>query len=128
VENRQVAGVVLVSDVDYAVPHADLRLARDTGTSTLRARLACWRLDATSRSDRASVRSATTSVAGPPALDVLGNPKRRRRLRADEPRRELVVLPRAAARSRRLARSAPEEKGGTLAHEARVPPRAGSGR
>jgi len=74
VENRQVVGTTLNADIDYAVPHADLRLARNTLTSSLRARIGVLGgFTDTSSSDLASVRSASTSAVGPPALDVLGN-------------------------------------------------------
>ena len=65
VENRQVVGVVLRSDVDYAVPHADLRLVRNTITSSLRARvgvLGGW--TDTRSSDLTSVRARELEVLG----------------------------------------------------------------
>jgi hemolysin activation/secretion protein len=75
VENRQVVGAELDADIDYAVPHADLRLVRDTTTSSLRARvgvLGGW--SDTRQSDLAGVSTTSTSTAAPPpALDVLGN-------------------------------------------------------
>jgi hypothetical protein len=74
VENHQVAGVTLNADIDYAVPHAGLRLERNTTTSTLRGRVGVLGgLTDTSKSDLASVRALGTSVTGPPELDVLGN-------------------------------------------------------
>jgi hemolysin activation/secretion protein len=75
VENRQVLGTTLGANIDYALPHADLRLQRDTPTSSLRGRIGVLGgLTDTRSSDLASVRSALGSTAvGPPALDVLGN-------------------------------------------------------
>jgi hemolysin activation/secretion protein len=74
VENRQLPTVKLSADVDYALPYVDLRAARDTATSTLRARIGVlggW--TPTGESDLATVDSATSVLLGPPALDVFGN-------------------------------------------------------
>ena len=74
VENRQLPGVELDADIDYAVPSADLRLVRDTATSVLRARVGVLSgFTDTSESDLAKVRAAGSLVTGPPELDVLGN-------------------------------------------------------
>jgi hypothetical protein len=74
VENHQVLGATLDADIDYAVPHADLRLVRDTATSVLRARVGVLGgFTDTSTSDLAQVRAAGSAVTGPPELDVLGN-------------------------------------------------------
>jgi Haemolysin secretion/activation protein ShlB/FhaC/HecB len=74
VENHQVLGVTLDADIDYAVPHVDLRLVRDTATSVLRARVGVLGgFTDTRDSDLASVRAPGSPVAGPPELDVLGN-------------------------------------------------------
>ncbi len=73
VENRQLVGAVLEADIDYAVPHVDLRLVRNTATSSLRGRVGVLGgFTDTSDSDLASV-STGTNVSGPPELDVLGN-------------------------------------------------------
>ena len=75
VENRQVVGVALESDVNYAVPHADLRLARDTATSSLRGRIGLLGgfSDTHETGDFASVSGASENDPPTPALDVLGN-------------------------------------------------------
>ncbi len=74
VENRQVIGAVLDADIDYAVPHVDLRLVRDTATSSLRARVGVLGgFSDTRESDLANVRTASPNAPAPPALDVLGN-------------------------------------------------------
>ena len=75
VENRVVGGTVLDADVNYAVPHADLRLARDTATSTLRARagvLGGWSDTRDSELDFVAVPGTNTSTPVR-VLDVLGN-------------------------------------------------------
>jgi hypothetical protein len=73
VENRQVSARALDADIDYAVPHADLR-----SRATPRRR-ACARGSAcsggftdTSETDLATVHGGPNAAA-PPALDVLGN-------------------------------------------------------
>jgi hemolysin activation/secretion protein len=74
VENHQLPGVTLDADIDYAVPHADLRLVRDTASSVLRARIGVLGgFTDTSESDLAKVGIAGSAVTGPPELDVLGN-------------------------------------------------------
>ncbi|TMA24370.1 MAG: hypothetical protein E6J87_23960 [Deltaproteobacteria bacterium] len=109
-------GVKLGADIDYAVPHADLRLVRDTATSSVRARagvLGGW--TDTNSSDLASVRGAGNALA-PPALDVLGN------ARADD---DFALTSFDASWSFYLEplldpygwRDPEQKKGGTLAHE-----------
>jgi len=74
VENRQLPGTTLDADVDYVVPHADLRFQRDTATSSFRARvglLGGW--TDTRDSDLARVRFQRQPVPGPPQLDLFGN-------------------------------------------------------
>jgi hemolysin activation/secretion protein len=75
VENRQVVGLELDSDVNYAVPHADLRIVRNTATSALRGRVGVLGgFSDTGVTDRAGVHGAAVSPAlAPRALDVLGN-------------------------------------------------------
>ncbi|HKA14171.1 MAG TPA: ShlB/FhaC/HecB family hemolysin secretion/activation protein [Myxococcota bacterium] len=118
VDNHQVLGVKLGADIDYAVPHADLRLARDTTTSSFRARVGVLGgLTDTKSSDLASVRApGVSSAAGPPELDVLGN------ARADD---DFALTNFDASWSFYLEplldpygwRDPEQKKGGTLAHE-----------
>jgi hemolysin activation/secretion protein len=71
VENRQVVGVELEADVDYVVPHLELRFQRDTATSRLRARagvLGGW----TDTRD-SDVTFQRQPVSGPSELDIFGN-------------------------------------------------------
>jgi hemolysin activation/secretion protein len=116
VENRQLAGVLIETDNDYAVPHADLRLARDTATSTVRARVGVLGgYSGTRDSDLARVRGAG-GAAAPPALDVLGN------ARADD---DFALTSFDASWSFYLEpmldpygwRDPVQKSGGTLAHE-----------
>ena len=117
VENRQVVGTRLDADIDYAVPHLDLRLARNTATSSLFGRvgvLGGW--TDTSESDLARVHTASPNPAPPPALDVLGN------ARADG---DFALTNLDASWSFYLEplldpygwRDPNQKKGGTLAHE-----------
>jgi hypothetical protein len=67
-------GTKLEADIDYAVPHFDLRVARNTTTSALNGRIGVmggW--TDTSESDLATIRTASPNPTPPPALDVLGN-------------------------------------------------------
>ena len=117
VENRQVIGTRLDADIDYAVPHLDLRVARNTPTSTLNGRIGVlggW--TDTSKSDLATVHTASPNPAAPPALDVLGNAL------ADD---DFALASFDAAWSFYLEplldpygwRDPNQKKGGTLAHE-----------
>jgi hemolysin activation/secretion protein len=118
VENRVVGGTVLDADIDYAVPHADLRLARDTATSTLRARAAVlggWSDTRDSELDFVAVPGTNTS-APVRVLDVLGNEN------ADD---DFALTSIEASWSFYLEplldpwgwRDPNQKKGGTLAHE-----------
>ena len=74
VENRQVVGTLLEADVDYAVPHADLRLSRNSATSSLAGRVGVLGgFTDTRESDLASIHTSSPNPNTPPALDVLGN-------------------------------------------------------
>jgi hemolysin activation/secretion protein len=118
IEVENVVGAVLESDVDYAVPHADLRLARDTATSTLRARLGVlggW--TDTRGSELDFVVLPGESEARPVrVLDVLGNAN------ADD---DFALTTLDASWSFYLEplldpwgwRDPSQRKGGTLAHE-----------
>ena len=117
VENHQVVGTRLDADIDYAVPHLDLRLVRNTATSSLFGRVGVmggW--TDTSESDLATVHTASPNAAAPPALDVLGNAD------ADD---DFALTSFDASWSFYLEplldpygwRDPNEKKGGTLAHE-----------
>ncbi len=74
VENPLLQTVTLRSRIHYAVPHADLRVERDTTTSTLRARLGVaggWTDTRDSDVETASTQGQTP--VGVPKLDLFGN-------------------------------------------------------
>ncbi len=71
VENRQLRSVTLEADVDYVVPHLDLRFQRDTTTSRLRARAGVLGGWTDTRDDDVTFQRAP--VSGPPELDIFGN-------------------------------------------------------
>ncbi|MGH7337376.1 MAG: ShlB/FhaC/HecB family hemolysin secretion/activation protein, partial [Myxococcota bacterium] len=116
VENRQFPGAPLEAEVNYAVPHADLRLVRNTTTSALRARLGVlggWSDTRDSDVDFVFVSGQTLPVK---VFDVLGNQN------ADD---DFALTTLDASWSFYLEplidphgwRDPDQKKGGTLAHE-----------
>jgi hemolysin activation/secretion protein len=74
VSNRQLQSVTLRSQVDYLLPHVDLRFARDTTASTFAARvglLGGW--TPTDDSDLELASSPGQTPVGVPELDLFGN-------------------------------------------------------
>ena len=72
VENRQVLGLpALEADVDYVVPHLELRFQRDTLASTLRARAGL--LGGWTDTDDSDLEFPGSSSLGAPTLDLFGN-------------------------------------------------------
>jgi hemolysin activation/secretion protein len=117
VENRELPGVPLEATINYAVPHADLRLVRNTATSAVRARLGV--LGGWSDTRDSDLDFVAIPGSGPlpfKVYDALGNPN------ADD---DFALTSLDASWSFYLEplldpwgwRDPHQNKGGTLAHE-----------